>query len=331
MAVDIGRRQFITALGRAAAVWPLVARAEQASPTVIGVLNGQSADGYARNIAALRKGLGEGGYVEGRNLVIEFRWGDGHEDRLPGLAADLARRQVAAIMCSGSPTATLAAKTATSTIPIVFSTGIDPVTAGYVESLNRPGGNVTGVTFLAAQLNEKRLGLFRQLLPNLTTLAALVNVKRSTPVSRADDLENAARSMGLQIHVLAAGTDGEIDAAFEALAGLKADALLIGADPFFFDNRRTIVALAAHHAVPTIYELREFVDDGGLMSYGTSITEAYYQSGIYIARILKGVKPADLPVVQSTKFDLILNLKTAKALGLTVPPNLLALADEVIE
>ena len=324
------RRDFLGIVGNAVLA-PLAARAQEARPTVIGVLNGQSADGYAANIASLRKSLGEGGYVEGQNLAIEYRWADGHEDRLPGLAADLARRQVAVIMCSGSPTATLAAKTATSTIPIVFSTGIDPVKAGYVESLNRPGGNVTGVTFLAAQLNEKRLGLLRQLLPNLKTLAALVNVKHSTPVSSAVDIENAAQSMGLQTHVLAAGTDGEIDAAFEAIARLKADALLTAADPFFLENRRKIVALAAHHAVPTIYELREFVDDGGLISYGTSITEAYYQSGIYIARILKGEKPADLPVVQSTKFDLILNLKTAKALGLTVPPNLLALADEVIE
>ena len=323
------RREFITLLGGAATL-PLAARAQQATPTVIGVLNGQSADGYAGNFRVLLKALGESGYVEGQNLSIEYRWGDGHEDRLPELAADLVRRQVTVIMCSGSPTATLAAKTATSTIPIVFSTGIDPVKAGYVESLNRPGGNVTGVTFLAAQLNEKRLGLLRQLLPNLTTLAALLNVKHSTTVSSANDIENAAQSMGLQIHVLAAGTDSEIDAAFGAIAGLKVDALLVGADPFFLANRRKIVALAAHHAVPTIYELREFVD-GGLISYGTSITEAYYQSGIYIARILKGEKPADLPVMQSTKFDLILNLKAAKALGLTVPPNLLALADEVIE
>jgi putative tryptophan/tyrosine transport system substrate-binding protein len=324
------RRDFLGIAG-GAVLMPLAARAQQTTPTVIGVLNGQSAEGYARNFAELRKGLSENGYIEGQNLTIEYRWGDGHEDRLPGLAADLVQRQVAAIMCSGSPTATLAAKSATSTIPIVFSTGIDPVKAGYVQSLNRPGGNVTGVSFLAAQLNEKRLGLFHELLPSLTTLAALVNVKRPTPVSSADNIENAARSMGSTIHILPAGTDGEIDAAFEALPGLKADGLLVGADPFFLNNRSKIVALAAHYAVPTIYELREFVDDGGLMSYGTSITEAYHQAGSYLARILKGEKPADLPVVQSTKFDLIINLKTAKALGLTVPPNLLTLADEVIE
>jgi putative tryptophan/tyrosine transport system substrate-binding protein len=324
------RREFLGIAG-GAVLSPLAARAQQTTPTVIGVLNGQSAEGYARSFAELRKGLSENGYIEGQNLTIEYRWGDGHEDRLPGLAADLVQRQVAAIMCSGSPTATLVAKSATSTIPIVFSTGIDPVKAGYVQSLNRPGGNVTGVSFLAAQLNEKRLGLFHELLPSLTTLAALVNTKRPKPVSSADDLENAARSIGLKIHILPAGTDGEIDAAFEALPGLKADGLLVGADPFFLSNRGKIVALAARHAVPTIYELREFVDDGGLMSYGTSITESYHQAGNYLARVLKGEKPADLPVVQSTKFDLIINLKTAKALGLTVPPNLLTLADEVIE
>jgi putative ABC transport system substrate-binding protein len=324
------RREFLGIMGTAALA-PLTAQAQQATPTVVGSLNGQSADGYARNYAALRKGLSENGYIAGQNLAFEYRWADGEEDRLPDLAADLVKRHVAAIMCSGSPIATLTAKSATSTIPIVFSTGIDPVKAGYVRSLNRPGGNVTGVTFLAAALNEKRLGLLRQLLPNLTTLAALVNVRRTTPVSSADDMERAARSMGLQIHILPAATDSEIDAAFEALPGLKAGALLIGADPVFLNKRSKIVALAARYAVPTIYELREFADDGGLMSYGTSITEAYYQAGIYLARILKGEKPADLPVVQSTKFDLILNLKTAKTLGVAVPPTLLALADEVIE
>jgi putative ABC transport system substrate-binding protein len=327
------RREFIGLLGGVGVPLfrPLAALAQQAAPAVIGVLSGQSANSYARQVAALRKGLGENGYVEGQNLLIEYRWADGHDDRLPDFAADLVRRGVEVIVCGGSPGATPAAKAATSTIPIVFSTGTDPVKAGYVESLNRPGGNVTGAAFLATQLGAKRLGLLHQLLPNVTTIAALFNRNHPNTASDLNNVENAARSMGLQLHILFASTESEIDAAFAALAGVKASALLVGPDPVFLSNRHKIVALAASYAVPAAYELREFVDDGGLMSYGTSITEANYQAGLYIARILKGEKPGDLPVIQSTKFEFVINLKAAKTLGLTVPPTLIATADEVIE
>jgi len=327
------RREFIALLGGVGVPLfrPFAALAQQAAPMVIGVLSGQSADSYARQAAALRKGLSESGYVDGQNLLIEYRWADGHDDRLQGFAADLVRRGVAVIACGGSPGATPAAKAATSTIPIVFTTGVDPVKAGYVESLNRPGGNVTGVAFLVTQLGAKRLGLLHQLLPNVTTIAALFNRNHPNTASDLNNVENAARSVGLQLHVLYAGTESEIDAAFAALAGVKAGALLVGPDPFFLSNRHKIVALAARYAVPAAYELREFVDDGGLMSYGTSITEANYQTGLYIARILKGEKPGDLPVIQSTKFEFVINLKAAKTLRLTVPPTLLATADDVIE
>ena len=327
------RREFIALLGGVGGPLfrPLAALAQQAAPMAIGVLSGQSADSYARQLAALRQGLSDNGYVDGQNLRIEYRWADGHDDRLQGFAADLVRRGVAVIVCGGSPGATPAAKAATSTIPIVFTTGIDPVKAGYVESLNRPGGNITGVAFLVTQLGAKRLGLLHQLLPNVTTIAALFNRNHPNTASDLDNVEKAARSLGLQLHVLFAGTESEIDAAFAALAGVKAGALLVGPDPFFLSNRRKIVALAASYAVPAAYELREFVDDGGLMSYGTSITEANYQAGLYVARILKGEKPGDLPVIQSTKFEFVVNLKAAKTLGLTVPPTLLATADEVIE
>ena len=325
------RREFITLIGAVAAAWPLSARGQETAPTIIGVLTEQSADSYERNFSALRKALSENGYVEGGNLLIEYRSSDGQDDRLPELAADLVRRHVALTYCRGSPTATLAAKAATATIPIVFSTGIDPVKAGYVASLNHPGGNVTGVVFLAAELSAKRLDLLHQLLPNLRTLATLSNPKHPANAVDMNDAESLARSMGFMLHVMSASNDDEIDAAFATLDSVKADALLVGADPVFFSNRRRIVALAAHHAIPAAYELRDFADDGGLMSYGPGIVEAYYQAGIYAARILKGEKPADLPVMQSTKFDFVINLKTAKALGLNVPPTLLAIADEVIE
>ena len=325
------RREFITLIGAAAAAWPLSARGQETAPAIIGVLSGQSADSYERNFSALRKALSENGYVEGSNLLIEYRSSDGQDDRLPELAADLVRRHVALIYCSGSPTATPAAKAATATIPIVFSTGIDPVKAGYVASLNHPGSNVTGVVFLAAELSAKRLDLLHQLLPNLRTLATLSNPKHPANAVDMNDAENLARSMGFTLHVMSASNDDEIDAAFATLDRVKADALLVGADPVFFSNRRRIVALAAHHAIPAVYELRDFADDGGLMSYGPGIVEAYYQAGIYAVQILKGEKPADLPVMQSTKFDFVINLKTAKALGLDVPPALLAIADEVIE
>jgi putative ABC transport system substrate-binding protein len=317
--------------GGAAICRPLAAVGQEQAPKVIGLLNGQSPDGYKRNIAAFRQALAEHGYLEGLNLRIEFRWADGREDRLPELAADLLRRDVALIHCAGSPTATLAAKAATKTIPIVFSTGIDPVKAGYVASINRPGGNVTGVAFLASQLSGKRLGLLRQLLPNLTTLAILSNPQHPTNAANESEAANLAQSMGVKVHALSASNETEIVAAFATLDGVKVDALLVGADPVFFDNRRKIVALAAQHAVPAAYELRDFADEGGLISYGPGIVEAYYQAGVYTARILKGEKPADLPVMQSTKFEFVINLKTAKTLDLTIPPTLLATADEVIE
>jgi putative ABC transport system substrate-binding protein len=325
------RREFISLLGGAAVGWPLAASGQEERPTIIGLLSGQSADSYKRNFAAFRKALSENGYVEGKNLLIEYRSSDGRDDQLPELAADLVRRGVALIYCSGSPTATLAAKAATTTIPIVFSTGIDPVKAGYVASLNHPGGNVTGVAFLASEISAKRLGLLHQLLPNLTTLATLSNPKHPANTVDMSEAENLARSMGIKLHVLLAGNKDEIDAAFATLDSVKVDALLVGADPIFFSSRRKIVALAAQHAIPAAYELRDFAEDGGLMSYGPSIVEAYYQAGIYAARILKGEKPADLPVMQSTKFEFVINLKTAKTLGITVPPTLLATADDVIE
>jgi putative tryptophan/tyrosine transport system substrate-binding protein len=325
------RREFISLLSGAAVGWPVDTYAQHDAPTVIGQLNGQSAGSYERNTAAFRKALGENGYVEGQNLLIDYRWSDGQDDRLPALAADLVRRDVALIYCSGSPTATVAAKAATPTIPIVFSTGLDPVKAGYVASLNHPGGNVTGVTFLAAELSPKRLGLLHQLLPNLKSLATLSNPRHPANATDMRQAENLARTMGLGVHVLSASNEHEIEAAFATLDTVKVDALLVGADPVLFSNHRKIVELAAHHAIPAAYELRDFAEDGGLMSYGPGIVDAYYQAGIYAARILKGEKPANLPVMQSTKFDFVINLKTAKTLGLTVPPTLLAIADEVIE
>lgn len=324
------RREFLTRGGSVVAAWPLAALAQVPMP-VIGFLNGQSADTYSYVATAVRKGLAETGYVEGRNLTIEYRWADSHDNRLSALAADLAQRHVAVIVCGGSPVAPLAAKAATSTIPIVFATGSDPVKLGYIASLNRPGGNITGIAFLVTQLTAKRLELLHELIPKVTTVAALFNFKNLNTVSNRKDLEEAAREFGLKLVVLAASTESEIDAAFASLAEQKAGALFVAADPLFNSNRDKVIALASRYAVPAIYELREFVAAGGLMSYGTSITEAYHQAGIYAGRILKGENPADMPVMQSTKFDLVIILKTAKALGLTIPPSLLALANEVIE
>ncbi len=328
------RREFITLVGGAAASfvsWPLTARAQQPAMPVVGLLGSASAAEWEHLVAAFRDGLKETGYVEGQNASIEYRWADGHYDRLPRLAEDLVRRNVAVIFAAGSAAPVLAAKAATATIPIVFANGADAVKLGLVASLNRPGGNVTGISFLAAGLGAKRLGLIHELVPNVSVGAVLINPTNPIAESVARDAQDSARSLGLQFHVLNASTDQDIDTVFAGLVRQQIGVLLVSADPLFLGRRVEVAALAAHYAVPVIYFAREFVAAGGLMSYGTSIGAAYRQAGLYTGKILKGVKPADLPVVQPTKFDLVINLKTAKALGITVPPMLLARADEVIE
>ena len=324
------RREFITLLGGAAAAWPLVARAQQPPMPVIGFLISASPDTYAPMVAAFRQGLKETGYIEGQNVAIEYRWAEGQFDRLPAMAADLVRRNATVIAALGPPAA-LAAKAATSTIPIVFVTGSDPVQAGLVASLNRPGGNVTGVYLLLIGLEGKRLGLLRDLVPHVKLTGLLINPRSPDSEAQSRALQAAARGVGQQILVVEAGSDGEFDAAFAALAQRQAGALVVAADIFFTARRERIVALVARLAIPAIYELREFAVAGGLMSYGTSLLDGYYQNGVYVGRILKGAKASDLPVLQSTKFEFVINLKTAKALGLEVPPGLSATADEVIE
>jgi putative tryptophan/tyrosine transport system substrate-binding protein len=324
------RRTFITLLGGAATAWPLAVRAQQSAMPVIGVLDGRSADESTPLVAALRRGLNETGFVEGRNVAIEHHWAHGQYDRLPALAADLVRRQVTVIATSGNASA-LAAKTATATIPIVFLTGADPVQAGLVASLSRPGGNLTGVTSLGVELGPKRLELLHELVPAATTIAILVNPANRSAEIQVRDMQAAARTLGLELHILQASTEREIDAAFAALTRLRAGALVISPEAFFNSRSEQLAALTVRHAVPAIYTYREFAAAGGLMSYGGSITDSYRQAGIYVGRILKGEKPADLPVQQSTKVELIINMKTAKALGLTVPFALLGRADEVFE
>ena len=329
--LDPRRRQFITLLGSVAA-WPLAAHAQQAAIPVIGFLNPTSLDGMDRLLRGFRQGLKETGFVEGENVAIEYRWADNEIDRLPTLAAELVRRQVAVIVATGGTPSPLAAKAATTTIPIIFNVGDDPVRRGLVASLARPGGNLTGTNFFGAELGAKRLELLRELVPSVTHVAVLVNpADVANTETTLRDVEAAAHAMGLQIQVLNASTTRELDSAFATVVRERPDALFVGPGSFFSSRRIQLANLAARSGVPAIYPVRDNVEAGGLMSYGTSLMDAYRQVGVYAGRILKGAKPADLPVVQSSKFELVINASTARMLGLDLPPTLLARADEVIE
>jgi putative tryptophan/tyrosine transport system substrate-binding protein len=324
------RREFIALIGGVVTGWPFVAGAQSAMP-VIGFLNAGARDVFLPRIEAFRKGLSENGYIEGRNIAIEFRWAEGQFDQLPAMATDLVRHGAAVIAAFGPPAA-LAARAATSIIPIVFVTGSDPVRAGLVSSLNRPTTNVTGIYLqLMGGLEDKRLGLLRSLVPHAKLIGVLINPRSPDGQAQLKALQAAAEAISQNIVVVEAGSDSELDVAFASLVHNRADALVDTADVFFNARMEHIVSLAARYGVPTIHSLREYTTAGGLMSYGTNILDAYYQNGVYVARILKGAQVSDLPVLQSAKFEFVINLKAAKALGLEIPPNLLALADEVIE
>jgi putative ABC transport system substrate-binding protein len=326
---QLKRRGFITLLGGAAS-WPLTARAQQSALPMIGFLNTLSPNNLARgSLDAFRQGLGAAGFVDGQNVNIEYRWAEGHYDRLPALAADLVRRQVAVIAATGGEPAPQVVKAATQTIPVVFMANGDPVASGLIASLNRPGGNATGITIFGTMAAGKRLELLRQLMPKGGIVAYLVNPRN--PNQEIDGVRIAAHTLGQQVLVLNASSDQELDAAFAAVAQQQVAALLVASDSFFFDRRERLVTLVARQLIPAVYYLRAFPQAGGLSSYGNSVTDLYRQCGIYTGRVLKGEKPADLPVIQSTKFELVINLNTAKALGLEISPTLLALADEVIE
>jgi putative ABC transport system substrate-binding protein len=324
------RREFITLLGGAAVAWPLAARAQQPAMPVIGFLASQSRTFADVVMPAFRQGLKDNGYVEGENVAIEYRWAENQIDQLPALVADLVRRRVA-LIAAVAPEAALAAKAATTTIPIVFGVGDDPVKIGLVTSLARPGGNLTGINFFSSELGAKRMELLREMVPAAARVAVLADPTFTLTESHMRDAETAARAMGLQIRVLNAGTSREINAAFASFVRERPDVLYVGTSPLFISRRVQLTQLATRHAVPAIYSGRQYTEIGGLMSYGTSLTDAFRQMGVYTGRILKGVKPADLPVIQSTKFELVINAETARMLGLTVPDKLLVAADEVIE
>ncbi len=325
------RRDFIKVVVGSTAVWPFTARAQQPTLPAIGFLNSASPKPWENYVAGFRTGLKDVGYVDGQNVTIEFRWAEGHYDRLPDMAADLVRRKVNVLVATGGDPSVVAAKAATSTIPIVFTTGVDPVRNGFVTSLSHPGGNMTGVNLFVTILDGKRLDLLRALVPRVQLIAALFNPSRPEHASHMKEIQEAARTIRQQIQILLARDEAAIDAAFANAAQLHAGAILVGSDPFFNSQRDKIIALAARYSIPAIYEQREFALAGGLMSYGTNLTDGYRQVGVYAGRILKGEKPGDLPIVQSSKFEFVINLKTAKALGLTIPQGLLNAADEVIE